>query len=918
MLSIGKIQAGPEAGDYYTRQVAQGREDYYGGEGDGERPGRWFGSGARGLGLDGEVEDGHPTLMLAGRDPASGDRLGREMGERSVAGFDLTFKAPKSVSVLYGVGDPELADALMAGHDAALAEAMAYLEREACGARRGHGGIEKVQGNGFVAAAFQHRSSRAADPLLHTHIVVLNRVQGPDGRWTALDGQRLFAHAKTAGCVYQAALRTDLRERLGLAWGEVERGVAEVEGVPREVSRHFSKRRQEIERAMHERGARSMAAAAAATLATRRRKDTSIPVGELRASWRERAGALGFGQAAVEQTLDRAPEHAAIAEVCVDDLTLHAATFDRRDVVQAVCAAHRDGTSHAQIQAEADRLLHSPEVVPLQRASGALAFTTASVLEAELRLEHLATAGREAGRAVAREDLVAAALERRDLEGEQAGMVRSLTADGHAIHVVRAPAGAGKTFALEAAREAWARSGVEVMGCALSAAAARELREQAAIDATTVSRLRHKLDHGDQLPRGGVLVVDEAGMVGTRDLAALADAADHVRCKLVLVGDDRQLPEIEAGGSFRALAGRSSTELTTLRRQVDQEERDALEALRAGRTREWARSLDDRGRLVTADTADQLRERLVDDWYQARTGGHDAIMLAHRRRDVADLNDRARDRLRADDQLSGPDVTLGERTYAVGDHVVCRHNDTALDVINGDRGTIEQVDHGHARIRLDNDREVHLPADYAAEHLDHGYAITTHRAQGSTVDRAFVLGSDELDREWGYTAMTRHRDEARFYICAPQTFLNQRARPLAEHEELVDRVTQLFENSGAQQRALDALDRDPRAAQTVRALERQLEAARQRDLEAAELQDARNHTSVLRRGRRDELDRDRARAAAFAAHAREQAALLRDQLTAAPEREPLSIPAHEPPMPHLPAPSLDRDIPIDSDFDLGW
>src|SRR3954449_3213663 len=225
MLSLGKLAAGPDAGRYYEEAVARGREDYYAGEG--EAPGQWIGAGAATLALQGSVDDGQVGHLLAGEDPATGVLLGRKITEGRVAGFDVTFKAPKSVGILFGIGEPEIARALRECHNAAVADAIRYLEREACQARRGKDGLTQVKGRGLVAAAFGHRTSRAGDPLLHTHVVVANGTQGPDGRWTALDGRALYQQQKTAGYAYQAALRRRLTDTLGVRWHEVENGVAD-------------------------------------------------------------------------------------------------------------------------------------------------------------------------------------------------------------------------------------------------------------------------------------------------------------------------------------------------------------------------------------------------------------------------------------------------------------------------------------------------------------------------------------------------------------------------------------------------------------------------------------------------------------------------------------------------------------------
>lgn len=292
MLTIGKLAAGPRAGRYYVDQVARGREDYYAGEG--EAPGTWIGSGARSLGLSGDVSECGIVQLLQARDPATGEPLRRPLASGAVAGFDLALRAPKSVSVLFGVAEPAVVREIVHAHEAAVAQALGYMEREACRARRGHGGVMQIEGRGFVAAAFRHRSSRAGDPLLHTHVVVANATQATDGRWTALDGRMLYRHSKTAGYLYQAALRAELSERLQLRWTAVERGTADVAGVPRRVIEHFSRRRAEILEHMAARSESSARAAQVATLETRRRKEYGVPVDRLRAqcrsplSWKDR------------------------------------------------------------------------------------------------------------------------------------------------------------------------------------------------------------------------------------------------------------------------------------------------------------------------------------------------------------------------------------------------------------------------------------------------------------------------------------------------------------------------------------------------------------------------------------------------------------------------------------------------------
>jgi conjugative relaxase-like TrwC/TraI family protein len=198
--------------------------------GEGEAAGERLGSGPLALGLASTVDGEHLHRVLGGEDPSTGDPLRSTRGTR-VPGFDLTFSAPKSVSVLLGICDDSVRAEIQRGHDRAVEDALGYLERVAASARRGHAGAESVRGDGLVAAAFRHRTSRAGDPQLHTHVLVANLVRCSDGRWSALDARRIYAHAKTAGYLYEARLRTELTASLGVEWTPIRNGIADVVGV---------------------------------------------------------------------------------------------------------------------------------------------------------------------------------------------------------------------------------------------------------------------------------------------------------------------------------------------------------------------------------------------------------------------------------------------------------------------------------------------------------------------------------------------------------------------------------------------------------------------------------------------------------------------------------------------------------------
>ena len=228
VLDVAKLTPGREA--YYLDRLADNREEYL--SGHGESPGRWYGQGAASLGLNGEASKEEFRRLIQGRDPRTGELLGREHGRNAVTGFDLVLRPSKSVSVLYGLGDAAAGRAVLDAHHVGLAEATAYLDGQ-LGARRGHGGAEHVGGNGLLAVGFDHRTSREGDPLVHTHLVVANRVQGPDGRWTALDGRDVYQHRRAADAVYRAALQRELTRSLGVEWTQADRqATASSKGCP--------------------------------------------------------------------------------------------------------------------------------------------------------------------------------------------------------------------------------------------------------------------------------------------------------------------------------------------------------------------------------------------------------------------------------------------------------------------------------------------------------------------------------------------------------------------------------------------------------------------------------------------------------------------------------------------------------------
>jgi hypothetical protein len=575
-----------------------------------------------------------------------------------------------------------------------------------------------------------------------------------------------------------------------------------------------------------------------------RHADASVDAEGPVPGWRARAAALGLDSEALVAVLDRgvvveppAPGSPGAERLyrwlaTAEGLTARASTFGEREVIKAICNALPAGGSVDRVLDLADGFLRSEHVLAvrldrgsatIRRADGVVIpartdetrWTTPEMLEIESRIVSSALHRRSTGVGVAAPAAVEAAVEaavaaRWSLSVEQQAMVRTICGSGNGIDIVEGVAGAGKTFALAAARRAWDASGYRVIGCSLAARAARQLQDDAEIPAATIDRLLGDLErsNGLGLDARTVIVVDEAAMVGTRKLARLLARAEAAQSKVVLVGDPCQLPEIDAGGAFRSLQHRlGASRLIENRRQMQVWERDALAELRAGDTGSAVDAYLRHQRIHQASTNDQARELLVEQWMSARVSGDEGLMVAVRLADVDDLNRRARTALRARGRL-GPDrVVLAGRAFAEGDDVLALRNDYWLGLLNGTRAAIDRIDIDRRRIvaLTDKNERLVIPFDYAANgHLTHGYATTIHKAQGATVDRCFVLVDETASREHAYTAVSRGRHGNDLFVVAADRRSEERHAAETQPDPL-DGLRAAVQRSSAQRLALDEL-----------------------------------------------------------------------------------------------------------------
>ena len=840
MLSIAKLRVGQEA--YQLSGVAQSLDDYY--TGAGEAAGRWVGAGAAALGLAGEVDPDDLRAVLAGLAPGAGgltpDGTTVRTHARRVPGFDLTFKTPKSVSVLYAVSDdPRVQGAIIEAGDTAVTEALAWLEREAIRVRRGSGDVAYLNdlaardpeaaerakmrvlpGRGVVAATFRHRTSRAGDPLLHWHTLVANLVEGPDGRWSAFVHPELYRAVRAAGEVFQTVLRGELTDRLGLEW-RPGRHVPEIAGVPQALCDGFSKRTAEIEAWLAATGTPDdPAGRQAAVLATRRHKPEAEHE-RFDAAWKAEAEAAGWGpdhadaliasstqrrtpgiaevwrlptvDAATGEVVDRVVDPEEWIAVLGRALTEHDSTFTRPDLVQAVAARIGEGTTAATVDRMAARVLASTHILPVADSSGTGRWTTTELLAVERRFLDRAATTRHSRPRVADPYVEQTLAGLPTLGVDQDLAVRTLAASTDAITVMVGPAGTGKTFTLDAVRQVFQAAGYRVLGAAPSARAAHELAADAHIGASTIHRLLGSWTRGYQRPDANtLLVVDEAAMAGLRDLddavAGVVDAGGRV----LLVGDHHQLPEVTAGGGFAALATNPATTVAALnvnRRQHHRWERDALAELRDGHVAAAVAAYRAHGRVVVTDDRAATITTGVDRWLAAHRDGAVPVLLAGTNQTVDALNTAVRQAL-LDQGVLGPPVEWAGGSFAVGERLMIRANDyqaatpdgQQTAVLNGQTGTLTAAVDAGLVVRMDhNDRDVILTRDEVADGaIGYSYASTAHRAQGGTWDLAITVGVDGLYREAGYLVMSRGRASNWLIVTAPH--LAHLGAELAHHD----------------------------------------------------------------------------------------------------------------------------------------
>jgi Ti-type conjugative transfer relaxase TraA len=506
-------------------------------------------------------------------------------------------------------------------------------------------------------------------------------------------------------------------------------------------------------------------------------------------------------------------------KVALTAVTYNRATFGERDIAKFL-STRTDGSE--QFQAAMASVMASPEVIGINAQEyGEGRFTTREMVKLErdlfTRAERMAEKTSHPVAPSHRE----AALDGSSLSREQKAAFNHIL-DAGGIKAVVGVAGSGKSTLLAAAREAWESRGYSVRGAALSGIAAENLQRASGIASRTLASYEHSWKQGrDWLVKADVLVIDEAGMVGTRQLARVLEAADKAQAKVVLLGDPEQLQAIEAGAPFRGiLATVGGVQLEEVRRQRELWQREATRQLAAGNTSQALVGYELHRLINEHTTRDDARAGLLTAWAKGAEREGTQLMLAHARADVHALNEAARALRKSNGYLVDGrvfEMERGRREFAQGDRIYFLRNEKSLGVKNGTLATIEQIDGRILHVRLENESRSEVKIDtHFYRHLDHGYASTIHKGQGATVDRTYVLAAPSFDRHLTYVALSRHRESAELHYAREDFGSKQelssalsRARPKELATDYVTRTAARSDGSreGSDRAADPALER---------------------------------------------------------------------------------------------------------------
>ena len=793
LRALGNLGSGGGAARLAANYYQEHSADYY--MDDVDHQGQWMGSGAQELGLEDAVDRSEFQLGLAGY--VAGEQVQNAGKENRQMGWDLTYSAPKSVSIVWAGADPSHRQEIEQAHQKAVECAFDYLEANTV-TRRGKGGYIH-ESTGLVAARFNHYTSRAGDPQLHSHVVVSNFSVRNDGTVGTIDSRTFYEHRMAAGTLYQVELAWEMK-KLGYEIENGPGGTFRLSNVSQEAEKVFSKRDQEIDAIAQERGITTHKGTRSIVLATRPDKVNTSLI-EREETWKQEAREAGIGLNAehkLQEATNRKKGEYAILSEAGTKLTAQESTFEYKDLLRETGRAAMGERSGQEVLDLARVAQEKGYVIGLEE--GILTTPSMSKIEQGImdRVERMVIKkqyGVDSSEAIERGIMT----EKGNFKfsEEQENAIKTATGSS-GIAVIQGRAGVGKSTMLAAVRESYEEQGYKVQGIALAGVAAQNLQKESGIESKTIASwlLRPGIDDKT------VVIIDEAGMVGSKQMGEVLEKVYARQAKLVLVGDERQLQPIAAGGILHAIdqkviqiAPEYASVMEDIKRQREGWMKEVVKEAAQGHTGQALESLEEHKKIAVYHNATQARSALVDDYIEKNAQDYSkGIIVTNRAFDAQIINEEIRSKLKEQGQVEekGIEFDNNKRTIEIakGDRVIFTRNNYDLDVRNGQRGMIEGVHKqaGTLDVILDNGetRKVNVQ-EY--NHLDYGWASTTYKAQGATVERAAVFGYSQesmASQQNTYVQISRAREETKLYIVAGERGIEREGLP--KTIEMIERL----------------------------------------------------------------------------------------------------------------------------------
>ena len=780
MITPKNIGKGANLQEYYVNYSQE----------KGECAGKWSGKGAAALGLEGEIKADDMQKILRGFSLKE-EPLCRNAGENHRGGWDFTFSAPKSVSIAWSNASEDLRTKIEKIHERSVQSGMQYFQDHAAIVRTGAQGVNRESAD-LVYGLFQHSSNRAGEPQLHTHSIIFNVAKTQsDGEWRTLESRDLYKSYMAASAYYKANFAYELKQ-IGIDVVRTKDSF-EITSIPKDVCKAQSSRSKEIEDELLKRGLDRNSANArskeAANLSTRNKKDGVVRDFD---RWQKENKECGFGPDEQKSSLSNIgvdltkiiplEEKEKIISESLEKLTMQDSTFTKHQMHRAFAEKSIGVQGIDEIKKQVDSAIEKNNYFEIGQIDYEKHYTTAEMYDLEERLiDCVASRIGEHMHDVSQETIDHVLSTRTTISPEQKKALETVTRDGNGVSFLRGVAGAGKSYTMECVREVFELENYNVIGLSPTNKAASELEKSSGIKSNSIDSFLHKINTtGVPVNERTVIICDEGGMADSRKTYLMNQFANEHSIKLIYTGDDRQIQPILGGQAFGTSVNKfGAAELNVIIRQSNEVEGKSILKVRNGMAEETIKFYKENGGFHFLESRLESEKKLIQDWetFQSEVNKKgekvDSLIIATTNKSVDRLNISAREVLKSNGFLKDGHVfktSKGKIEVSPGEKLIFTDNNKRNGIFRSEIVTVRSVNEKNiTAIKSDKgsdgkERVLEFdPQKFNA--FKHGYAMTAHKSQGSTVDRAFVLVDGHgMDREKFYVALSRGRENNQIYV----------------------------------------------------------------------------------------------------------------------------------------------------------